>query len=119
MSEAATATALTKFRLTIDGTSPASYRELKGACEALEDGQLLQAKLDRSRGLTVVYLAWPGTVRELALAVGAQTHLNPEVEAYGEPVDADQLRTDLADAKARRKAGFGGTAVVPSQGRRP
>jgi hypothetical protein len=110
---------LTKFKLTIEGTSPASLRELSGACEALDDGQVLQTKADRRRGQSSVWLAWSGTVHELALALGAQTHLNPEVVQYGEPVDADQLRADLAEAKARRKRGFGGTAVVPRQGRRP
>jgi hypothetical protein len=110
---------LTKFRLEIDGTSPLALRELRGACEALDDAQVMTAKLFRQQGISVITMAWPGTVRELAKALGEQTRHNPDVTEYGGPVDADELKADLAAAQAARKQMFGGRAVFPSQGRRP
>jgi hypothetical protein len=114
------AVVLTRYRLTIEGTSPSALRELSGACEALDGAQVLQAKLERRKGCSIVYLAFPGSKEDLAQALGAQTNHDPDLVEYGEPIDAEELRRQLAEAKANRHRTFmGRTAVVPSEGRRP
>lgn len=110
---------MVRYRLTIEGTAPSNFRELVAAAEALEDGQVLQAKQDRGKGVSVVYIAYPGAKEALARDLGAWTRLDPDVVEYGEPIDPADLRRQLDQAKAHRQRAFGKTAVLPSEGRRP